>query len=256
MKIATWNVNSVLARKDRLLAWLEKNGPDVLCLQELKLIEERFPLEEVRALGYHARVFGQKTYNGVAVLSRVEPERESRGLDDAVEDAQARLLEVRLGPLTVVTIYAPNGATVGSDKWAYKLAWLKRLRAYLDRRHRPGDPLVLLGDFNVAFDDLDVARPEVWAASVLYHPEARQALEQVRAFGLIDVVRKHNPGGRIYSWWDYRMLAFPKNDGLRIDHLLASESLAGRSTAAVIDRDERKGKQPSDHAPVLASFGP
>ena len=235
MKLATWNVNSIRAREERLHRWLGAHQPDVLCLQELKVTDDAFPLLPLRALGYHAAVHGQKTYNGVAVLSRVEPLAVERGFGDGGADTQARLVTALVGGVHVVSAYVPNGQEVGSDKWAYKVEWMKRLRAWLDRRFAKSDLVALCGDFNVA-------------------PEARAALENVRAWGLVDAFRLHHQAGGFYTWWDYRMLAFPKKEGLRIDHVLLSAPLAAKCTAALIDRDERKGKQPSDHAPVVAEL--
>ncbi|MBN1908604.1 MAG: exodeoxyribonuclease III [Pirellulales bacterium] len=251
MLLATWNVNSIRARLERLVAWLDEAQPDVVCLQELKVTDEAFPHEPIAEAGYHAAVFGQKTYNGVAILSRDEPAEVRRGWDD---DPQARLLAARFGRVTVVNTYMPNGQEVGSDKWAYKLAWMERLQEELAAHHEPTEPLILCGDFNVAPDDADVAEPEVWSESVLCHPDARARLDSLRQWGLIDVFRRHHPDGGIYSWWDYRMLAFPKNRGLRLDHIFATEPLAECCTEAWVDRDERKGAKPSDHAPVLARF--
>ena len=254
MKLATWNVNSVRAREERLLRWLEANRPDALCLQELKVTEDGFPALSLGSLGYRAAVHGQKTYNGVAVLSKTEPSDVERGFGDGGDDAQARLVAARVGGVHVVSAYVPNGAEVGSDKWAYKLDWLRRLRAWLDRRFAKGDLVALCGDFNVAPEARDVCDPEAWEPSVLFHPEARAALEHVRAWGLVDAFRLHHEEGGLYSWWDYRMLAFPRNQGLRIDHVFLSEPLAARCRAARIDRNERKGKQPSDHAPVVVEI--
>ena len=254
MKLATWNVNSVRAREERLRRWLAKAQPDIVCLQELKTIDDGFPADAIRAAGYHAAVYGQKTYNGVAVLARGEPASPERGFGDGAEDPAARLLAVRLGELHVVSAYVPNGGVVGSDKWAYKLDWLGRLRAWLDRRFAKTDLVALCGDFNVAPEPRDVCDPDAWAASVLYHPEARAALEHVKAWGLVDAFRMHCPDAGHYSWWDYRMLAFPRNQGLRIDHVLLSEPLAARCSSAVIQRNERKGQQPSDHVPVVVEL--
>ncbi len=254
MKLATWNVNSIRARQDRLVEWLGRVGPDVVCLQELKVTNEAFPYDAIRDAGYHAAVFGQKTYNGVAILSRSEPADVSRGMGPADEDPQARLVAATLGPVRVVCAYFPNGKVVGSEHYAYKLAWMDRLRAYFEASYTRSELLVLCGDFNVAPDDSDVARPAQWAGSVLCHGDARRSLEAIRRWGLIDVFRKHHPEGGIYSWWDYRMLAFPKNDGLRIDHIFATEPLASRSTGVEVDRGQRKGQKPSDHAPVIATF--
>jgi exodeoxyribonuclease-3 len=254
MKIATWNVNSVRSRLERLLSWLEKAEPDIVCLQELKVTDDAFPYEPIRDAGYHAAVCGQKTYNGVAILARVEPANVERGLGDDVDDPQARLIAADVAGVRVISAYFPSGQVVGSEKYTYKLDWLRRLKEYLEQRYRPSDPLVLCGDFNVAPDDHDAANPEKWAGSVLCHETAREALENVRSWGLTDVFRQHHPEGGIYSWWDYRMLGFPKNDGLRIDHIFATKPLAERCTGAEIDRDERKGQKPSDHAPVIATF--
>ena len=177
-----------------------------------------------------------------------------RGFGDGGDDAPARLLAARVLGLRVVSAYVPNGGEVGSDKWTYKLDWLRRLRTWLDAHVGPDEEIVVAGDWNVAPEARDVKNPGAWEKSVLFHPEARAALEHVRAFGLTDTLRLHHPEPGLYSWWDYRMLAFPKDDGLRIDHIFASAPLAKRCTHASIDRNERKGKQPSDHAPVIAEF--
>jgi exodeoxyribonuclease-3 len=252
MKLATWNVNSIRAREDRLVRWLDAARPDVVCLQELKVTEDAFPAERLRAAGYEAAVFGQKTYNGVAILSRAPLAEVERGTGDG--DAAARLVAATVGDVRVVSVYAPNGAVVGSDKWAYKLEWYARLRAWLGRRFSPADRLALCGDWNVAPEPRDVCDPAAWEASVLFHPEARRALERVRAWGLADAFRVHCEGAGFYTWWDYRMLAFPRDRGLRIDHVLLTERLARRCRAATIARDERKGEQPSDHVPVVVEI--
>ena len=254
MNLATWNVNSVRARQERLLAWLATDRPDVACLQELKVTAADFPAEPLSAAGYRAAVHGQRTYNGVAVLSRAEPLSVERGFGDGGDDTQARLITARVGDVHVASAYLPNGQEVGSDKWAYKIQWMGRLRAWLDRRFAKSDLVALCGDFNVAPEARDVHDPARWEASVLFHPEARAALESVRAWGLVDAFRLHNQAPGFYTWWDYRMLAFPKKEGLRIDHVFLSEPLAAKCAAALIDRDERKGKQPSDHAPVLVEL--
>ncbi len=254
MKIATWNVNSVRARLERLLAWLAKTEPDIVCLQELKAREDAFPYDAIRTAGYHAAVYGQPTYNGVAILSRIEPRNIVQGLDDGIADPQARFLAAQVGEVQVISAYVPNGQVVGSEQYAYKLDWLRRVQAFLDRHFTPATPLVLCGDFNVARDERDVANPAAWAPSVLCHPAGREALETLLGWGLIDVLRQQHAEGGLYSWWDYRNLGFPKNDGLRIDYIFATQPLAERCTAAEIDRQERKGEKPSDHAPVIALF--
>ena len=254
MRLATWNVNSIRIRLDRLLRFLERSKPDVVCLQELKSEEGSFPFAPLKSAGYEALVLGQKTYNGVAILARTLPEEVGRGFEDGSDDPQARFLAARIGGTTVASVYVPNGSEVGSEKWAYKLDWMAGLRGWLDRRAGPDAPLALCGDFNVAPDERDVCDPKAWASTVLFHPEARRALARVTEFGLEDVFRRHHTEAGLYTWWDYRMLGFPKNQGLRIDHVLATAPLAVRSVSATIDRDERKGEQPSDHAPVLVDF--
>lgn len=254
MKVVTWNVNSVRARKERLLAFLERQKPDVVCLQELKVEDPAFPREDIEGAGFHVETHGQKTYNGVAILSRWPISDVQRGMGDEAIDAQARLLAGTVQGVRILSAYMPNGGDVGSDKFVYKLAWLDRLEAHLKERYEPSQPLALCGDYNVALDDLDVAKPDAWADSVLCHPDARARIEAIRAFGFVDTVRAKHPQGQVYTWWDYRMLAFPKGDGLRIDHIFATEPLAKRCAEAEVDRDERRGKQPSDHAPVMVTF--
>ena len=252
MKIVTWNVNSVRSRLERLVAFLARHEPDVVCLQELKGLEEVFPLEPIQAAGYHAAVFGQKTYNGVAIVSRAEPTDVVKGFGDP--DEPARLIAATVDNVRVVSVYVPNGQTVESDQWPVKLAWLARLREWLDSSADPSQRVVVCGDFNVAVDDADVANPDHWADSVLCHPDARRALAALCDWPLVDVFRRRHPEGGIYSWWDYRRMGFIKNDGIRLDHILATPPLADVCTDARVDRDERKGEKPSDHAPVIATF--
>lgn len=257
MKLVTWNVNSIRSRLDRVARWLHREQPDVVCLQELKVTDDAFPTDAIRDAGYHAAAYGQKTYNGVAILSLLEPKDVVRGMGPTDHDPEARLIGADVDGVRVFSAYFPNGRTVGSDTYAYKLDWIRRLRAYLERTASPSDAVVLAGDFNVAPRDEDVANPERWGGSVLCHDDARRALEELREWGFVDVFEKHHPDGGVFSWWDYQMLAFPKNDGLRIDHIFATEPLARRCTGAFIDRNERKGKKtdtPSDHAPVVAEF--
>ena len=254
MKIATWNVNSVRARLERAEAWLGRHRPDVVCLQEIKCVTEVFPYDQVAAAGYHAAVWGQKAYNGVAILSLVEPADVCRGMADAADDDQARLISARIGDVRVFSAYVPNGREVGTEAYAYKLDWLARLREHLAAEFSPSQPLALCGDFNVVLDDLDARSPRQWDNTVLCHQDARDGLARIRQWGLSDVFRKHNLDGGVYSWWDYRGLSFPKNNGLRLDHVYATAPLAETSTSAVVHRDERKGTKPSDHAPVVVEF--
>ncbi|MSP92077.1 MAG: exodeoxyribonuclease III [Myxococcales bacterium] len=248
MRIVTWNVNSVRSREERLLRWLDAFSPEVLCLQELKCEDPEFPWKSVEARGYTAAVFGQKTYNGVAILSRLELADVTRGLADGDPDEQARLIAATVAGIRVVCVYVPNGSEVGSAKYAYKRAWLKRLRTWLDRHADPHAPLVLCGDLNIAPDARDVGRPAAWRDTVLYSDEMTHDLAEVSAWGLNDAFRRHRPEPGIFSWWDYRAGGFPKNDGLRIDHVLATAAV--RTVDAFADRNERMGDKPSDHVPV------
>ena len=258
MRIATWNVNSIRARHERLMTWLAATTPDVVCLQELKCTEADFPFDALAAAGYAAAVHGQKTYNGVAILTRRdtvgEPGDVLKGLSDDVDDTHARLVAASVGGVRVVSAYAPNGQAVGSPAYQYKLAWYGRLRRYLEARHGPREKLVLLGDWNVAPADLDVYDPAAWEGQTLCSEPERAALQELCDWGLVDVLRAQHPAEPKYTWWDYRMLAFPKNRGLRIDHILATPALAKKVTGADVDREARKGQQPSDHAPVWADF--
>lgn len=251
MLIATWNVNSIRARHDRLIAWLDRTQPDVLLLQELKCELSVLDALELEQHGYHVAAQCQRTYNGVAILSKEPLEDIELGLQDDVDDPQARLIAATVGGIRFLSAYVPNGSTLGSDKYAYKLEWLERLHRYLQTHCDPAAPLVLGGDFNVAPDERDVHDPEAWEPTVLFHPEVRAAYEKLLSWGLEDSFRIHNQEAGFYSWWDYRMLGFPKNRGLRIDLLLTTPSLRDRVVESFIDREERKGKQPSDHAPVL-----
>lgn len=254
--IATWNVNSIRAREARFLAFLERWKPDVVCLQELKVEDAQFPVMQVKGLGYHAAFHGQRTYNGVAIVAKEEHALEDVhvGLGDDVEDDHARLIGATVGGVHLLSAYFPNGGSMGSDKYVYKRAWMKRLRAYLDRRFAPTDPVALLGDYNVAPFADDVADPENLEGTVLANPEIREALAHVAAFGLEDVCRPFHPKGGVYTWWDYRARGFERNLGLRIDHVYASPPVAARVVGAVVDREERHGKGASDHAPLLVEL--
>jgi exodeoxyribonuclease-3 len=254
MRIVTWNVNSVRARLPRLLPWLEENAPDVLCLQETKVIDDLFPYEPLEDLGYNVVVHGQKTYNGVAILARHGIEAVVRGFPDDEEGAQARVIGCAVEDVLVLNLYVPNGSSVGSDKYAYKLDWLGRLRAFLDATYDPAEKIVVCGDFNITFDDRDVHDPEKWHEKILCSTPEREALRHVMDFGLTDALRKHHDEAGIYTWWDMRGGSFPRDHGLRIDHFLMSEAALAACTAVDVDREARKGQGPSDHAPVLATL--
>ena len=254
MKLVTWNVNSIRARTERVLPWLEANKPDVICMQELKVEEDKFPFLEFRALGYHIEIAAQKTYNGVAIASRTPITDVRRGLDDGVEDPQARLISGVVDGVRIMSVYVPNGQAVGTDKFEYKMQWMDRVVRDLEAHYDRAQPMAICGDFNVAPEAKDVHDPTAWEGETLFHIDARKALDRIRAWGLVDLFRLHHWEAGYYSWWDYQMLGFPKNRGLRIDHIFATEPFARRCDACWIDREARKGQKPSDHAPVVATF--
>lgn len=258
MILATWNVNSVRARVEHILKYLGRQPVDVLCLQELKVRDEEFPREPFQDAGFAAAVAGQKTYNGVAVLARTELENPIVGLPHLAPDhplnQQRRLLAVTVQGVRVISAYLPNGEAVGSDKYAFKLAFLAELRTYLAAEAKRHSRLCLAGDFNVAAEDRDVYDPAAWQGRVLCSAPERAALEALRGVGFEDCFRRHHDQGELYSWWDYRGGAFWKNLGLRIDHLWATPALATVCTACEIDLSPRKWPKPSDHAPVRARF--
>jgi exodeoxyribonuclease-3 len=253
MKIASWNINSLRKRQDRLFEWLEKTKPDVVCLQETKCPDEQFPVLALRAAGYHAVYHGEKSYNGVAILSKQEPQDVRASLCDEVIDLQARVISARIDHVRVYSIYAPNGQAVGSPAYEYKLSWYARLRDCV-AKGKDVD-LAVCGDFNVAPEDVDVHDPELWRGAIMCSERERAAFRELCKIGLIDTLRMHHHDAGLFTWWDYRMLSFPKNRGLRIDAVLAGKSLAPKCIASGIDREMRKGKDPSDHAPIWAEFG-
>ena len=253
MQIVTWNVNSIRVRAERALAWIDRVQPDLICLQELKCQDEQFPREGFAARGYHLAMRGQKTYNGVGVLSRrpfdaVEP------VIPIADDPQARGISVQVGDLRVVDLYVPNGQEVGSEAYSYKLRWLDGLLDWLSRTCRPDEQVILCGDFNIAPDDRDVYDPELWRERVLCSTPERERLQALMAWGLSDALRHFTDAPAQYTWWDYRNLGFQKREGLRIDHFLVSAPVLARAKGVEIDRDERREKKdqpkPSDHAPV------
>jgi exodeoxyribonuclease-3 len=253
MKIATWNVNSLKVRLPQVLDWLAAQQPDVLCLQETKLEDKAFPFAELAAAGYQACHSGQKTYNGVAILSRAAGQDVARGIAD-FDDPQARVIAATVADVRIVCAYVPNGQAVGSDKYEYKLRWLAALRIWLERELARYPRLALLGDYNIAPDDRDVHDPAAWRDQVLCSVPERAAFAELTALGLADAFRLFEQPAKTFSWWDYRMMAFRRNTGLRIDHILLSAVLADRCTACRIDKAPRKLERPSDHAPVIADL--
>ena len=257
MRVATWNVNSIRPRLEHLAQFLKNAAPDVVCLQETKVEDAKFPEEAIGDLGYRAVFFGQKTYNGVAILARfgLTIEDVQRNLEDDAEDAQRRLIACTIDGVRIVDVYVPNGQAVGAPAFAYKLDWLARLKRDLERRHSPGDRVLVCGDFNVAPAPADVHDPKRWEGQVLCTPDERAALASLCDFGFIDAFRdKHPDEAGAFTWWDYRMAAFRRNHGLRIDLMLLTRPLAERCTAALIDRSLRELERPSDHTPVLVDL--
>ena len=252
MRIVSWNINSLRKRQERLFAWLETTRPDIVCLQETKCTDDQFPVLALESVGYHSVYHGEKSYNGVAILAKTELRDVRPSLCDEVVDPQARVIAATIGHLRVFSIYAPNGQAVGSPAYEYKLHWYQRLRDCIAQEKTAN--VVVCGDFNVAPEDIDVYDPDLWRGAIMCSDGERAAFRQLYESGLRDTLRLHHQEGGLFSWWDYRMLSFPKNRGLRIDAILASEALAKKCIDAEIDRDMRKGKEPSDHAPVWAEF--
>jgi len=249
MKLATWNVNSLKVRLPHLLEWLAADPVDVVCLQETKSEDKNFPQVELQAAGYHSVFSGQKTYNGVAILSR-EPASDVRyGIPD-FDDEQKRVIAATINGVRVVCVYIPNGQEIGSDKYEYKLKWLAALSAWLKDELAKHPKLTLLGDYNIAPEDRDVYDPAAWKDHVLCSEPERDAFRRLVHLGLRDAFRLFEQEEKSYSWWDYRMMAFRRNRGLRIDHILVSDALS--CTACTIDKAPRKLERPSDHTPVIA----
>ncbi len=254
MKIVTWNINGVKARLEAATAYLRHANPDVVCLQEIKSVDEGFPREAFEDLGYTLATHGQKGFNGVALLSKVGLEDVTRGLPGDDDDVQARWIEA-IVPLAetmvrVACLYLPNGNPIGTDKFAYKLAWLRRLEAHTRTRLSEELPFVLAGDFNVIPDRVDAKRPDAWTNDALFQPESREAWRALTHLGLTDAVRTCQPQAGVYTFWDYQAGAFQKDDGIRIDHILLSPQAADRLVEAGVDRTPRGGEKPSDHVPV------
>jgi exodeoxyribonuclease-3 len=253
MKIATWNVNSMNVRLPHVLEWLDANQPDVLVLQEIKQLTEAFPTEALQEIGYASVANGQKTYNGVAVISRnpaTDPVFEFPGF----EDPQRRVLAATVDGVRVVDLYIPNGQEVGSEKYDYKLSWLAALQKFLEDELTRHEKLVVLGDFNIAPADADVHNPEKWGEAILCSPLERKALTALLDLGLTDVFRQFEQAEKSFSWWDYRAAGFRRNAGLRIDLILSTDALTKCCTASYVDKEPRTWERPSDHAPVVAEF--
>lgn len=252
MRIATWNVNSVRARLPRLIPWLEERRPDIVCLQETKVVDEKFPRELFEELGYEVATHGQKTYNGVALLSRHRIEDVRCGFPGDPDESQHRVLGATVGDLMLLNLYVVNGQQVGSERYAFKLEWLERLAAFVRDYYDMREKVVLTGDFNITFDDRDVYDPEAWRERILCSTPERDALARLMEPGLQDAFRQFHEEAGHYTWWDFRTRAFRRGQGLRIDHFLMSPPALEACTGVEVDLEARKGEKPSDHAPVVA----
>jgi exodeoxyribonuclease-3 len=253
MKLATWNVNSLKVRLPHVLQWLADNPADVLCLQETKLTDDKFPVAEIEAAGYQVAFTGQKTYNGVAILSK-HPMTDVVRNNPLFPDEQQRIVAATIEGMRIICAYVPNGQAVDSDKYQYKLRWLNGLHEWLLEERKAHDQLALLGDYNIAPADGDVHDPVAWQGQVLVSDLERAAFQRMCDLELKDAFRLFDQPEKLYSWWDYRQMAFRRNMGLRIDHILLSPPLAARCSACVIDKAPRKWEQPSDHTPVIATI--
>lgn len=253
MKLATWNVNSLKVRLPQVIDWLQTNQPDMLCLQETKLTDENFPAAEIAAIGYESVFTGQKTYNGVAILSKQKGSEIITAIP-GFEDEQKRVVAVTYGDMRVISAYVPNGDTVESEKYQYKLRWLPALTGWLQQELKNYKKLAILGDFNIAPEDRDVYDPQLWQGKVLCSQPERAAFGDLLQLGLTDSFRLFEQAEKSYTWWDYRMMAFRLNRGLRIDHILLSDALASVCKSCTVDKAIRKLERPSDHAPVVAEL--
>jgi exodeoxyribonuclease-3 len=252
VKVTTWNLNSIRARTERLTAWLEREKPSAICIQETKVEDGGFPHSLFEKLGYHVATFGQRSYNGVAIASTAPLADVARTFEDGGEEDGSRLIAATTHGIRLICVYVPNGQALDSDRYPYKLAWLRRLRAYLDRTALP--ETILCGDMNVTIDDRDVWAPDQWKDKIHCSQPERDALAEVTAYPLVDLFRANQAEGGVYSWWDYRGVSFFKNQGLRIDFVFGTQKIADRCIGVSIDRTARKGQDASDHAPVTAEL--
>jgi exodeoxyribonuclease-3 len=255
LRCATWNVNSLRVRLPQVIEWLNDKQPDLLALQETKIIDKDFPVADFKAVSYQVNFSGQKTYNGVAILSRL-PDPPANIVTDlpGFEDPQRRVLAITYGDMRLINLYVPNGSEVGSEKFRYKLDWLSALHDYLNEQLNQFSKLIVVGDFNIAPEDRDIYDPELWQGAVLSSPPEREAFQRLLELGLTDAFRLFDQPDQTFSWWDYRAAAFRRNLGLRIDHILISKALRKACQACSIDKTPRGWERPSDHAPVVADF--
>jgi exodeoxyribonuclease-3 len=254
MKLCTWNVNGLRARLTNVVDFLREHRPDVLCLQETKVQDAQFPREPLEDQGYNIELFGQKSYNGVAILSQKPMEDVFYGMPDDPKDSECRVIGCITGDLMVLNLYVPNGQEVGAEKYRYKLDWFRRLREFVSEKYSVQEQVALVGDFNVTLADRDIHDPAAWHEKILCSPPERDAMQQLMGLGLDDLLRKKHPEGGIYTWWDYRAGSAFKDEGLRIDYVLTTAPLTARCEDVIVHKDMRTMKSPSDHAPVTAVF--
>ena len=254
MKIATWNVNSINVRLEHVLQWLESTGTDVLCLQETKAVDKNFPLEAINEAGFNVAFIGEKSYNGVAIISTHEIKNVQKNMPEDNDESPKRFIAADINDVHIVNTYIPNGTELWSDKFDFKLDWLQRLRQYFDNKCDVNSDVLLCGDFNVAPDEIDVWDVQRWTGKLHFSKPERAAMYNVKQWGMTDVFRKLYPNKQEFSWWDFRTNAFPKDQGLRIDHIWTSKSLADKCEDCWIDKEPRGWERPSDHTPVVAEF--
>jgi len=254
MKIATWNVNSINIRMPQLLKWLDDTKTDVVCLQETKCVDENFPADALREAGYEAAFLGQKSYNGVAIISKFPISDVQKNFADDDDESPKRMIAGTGNGVRIVNTYIPNGTELWTDKFTFKLDWLQRLRRFFDDQCAKESDVLLCGDFNVAMEDLDVWSVPAWEGKLHFTKPERAAMYNVKQWGFVDLFRKMNGDAKKFSWWNYREGAWQRDRGLRIDYIWTSRSLAEKCTGCWIDRDPRSNEQPSDHAPVVAEF--
>ena len=254
MLIATWNVNSILARMPLVLRWLDDVKPDVVCMQETKCTDDKFPTLVFQERGYQCQLFGQQSYNGVAILSRDTGDTSHRGYPGDDETAQSRLITSTVNDIQIVNVYIPNGQAVGSEKYEMKLGWMRRLREFFDQNYDPTKPVLLCGNFNVAPEERDVHDIRLWQGRIMFSEQERATLQNIKDWGFTDAFRLHVEEGGKFTWWDYRAGAFRRNMGLRIDHIWVTEPLVSRSVRTWIDMEPRTWEKPSDHAPMITEI--
>jgi exodeoxyribonuclease III len=254
MIFITWNVNSITARLPHVEELLISYEPDIFCMQETKIVDEKFPYEVFRERGYEVQIYGEKSYNGVAILTKEPMTNLVRGFKEEIAAGSKRLIAGQIGDLNVLNVYIPNGQTIGSEKYHYKMEWLSALKKHIEENYSPADELVICGDFNIAPEDIDLYKPEVWDGAIMASPEERRSLQEIKDWGFIDVFREHNQEAGLYTWWDYQRGAFRRNAGFRIDHIWTTPSLAAKCQGCLVAREMRELERPSDHAPVIAEF--